>query len=69
MPRPRAVLAISAHWFIKSTAVTAMVQPRVIHDFYGFPAELFAFRYPAPGSPEIAREIVEVIRPRRVELD
>ncbi len=69
MPRPRAVLAISAHWFIQSTAVTAMAQPRVIHDFYGFPAELFAFQYPAPGCPEIAEEIVEVVRPGHVELD
>jgi 4,5-DOPA dioxygenase extradiol len=69
MPRPRAVLAISAHWFIRSTAVTAMAQPRVIHDFYGFPAELSAFRYPAPGSPAIAEEIVEVVRPGHVELD
>lgn len=69
MPRPRAILAISAHWFIQSTAVTAMAQPRVIHDFYGFPAELFAFQYPAVGSPEVAREIVEVVRPGHVEMD
>jgi len=69
MPRPRAVLAISAHWFIQSAAVTAMAQPRVIHDFYGFPAALFAFQYPAPGSPEIAEEIVEVVRPGHVALD
>lgn len=69
MPRPRAVLAISAHWFIKSSAVTAMSQPRVIHDFYGFPSELFAFQYPARGSPEIAQEIVDVARPGHVALD
>lgn len=69
LPRPRAVLAISAHWFIPGTAVTAMQTPRVIHDFFGFPPELFAFDYPAPGAPEVAREIAEVVRPSHVGLD
>ena len=69
LPRPRAVLAVSAHWFIQGSAVTAMAKPRVIHDFYGFPPALFAFDYPAPGDPEIAREIADAVKPSIVSLD
>jgi 4,5-DOPA dioxygenase extradiol len=69
MPKPKAIVAISAHWYTHGTAVTAMAAPRTIHDFGGFPQALFDIRYPAPGDPALAQRIRELLAPVEVALD
>ena len=68
LPRPRAILAISAHWFVPGTFATSGEKPETIHDFGGFPDELYRVQYPAPGDPELARRVVRLLGERRASL-
>lgn len=69
LPRPRAIVCVSAHWYLPATLVTAMAQPRTIHDFGGFPRELFAYEYPAKGDPALASRITSLLAPVGGALD
>lgn len=69
IPKPKAILSVSAHWYTPGTKVTAATQPRTIHDFGGFPRELYAIQYPAPGSPELAARVRELLSPITVSMD
>jgi 4,5-DOPA dioxygenase extradiol len=68
IPRPKAVLSISAHWYIPGCAVTINPAPQTIHDFGGFPEELYQVEYPAPGNPELARRVKDLLAPLSVSL-
>lgn len=67
--KPKAILSVSAHWFVPETAVTLASAPRTIHDFGGFPQPLFEVQYPAPGEPELARRVRNLLKPLEVKLD
>jgi 4,5-DOPA dioxygenase extradiol len=69
LPRPRAVLSVSAHWYLPGTAVTTAAAPRTIHDFGGFPRELFEVQYPAPGDPGMVERVRELLAPLPVRAD
>ena len=69
LPRPRAIVAVSAHWYTRGSAVTAQAAPRTIHDFHGFPPELYAIQYRAPGEPRLAARLAELLAPTPVQLD
>ena len=69
LPRPRAILSVSAHWYVPGTHVTASERPRTIHDFGGFPRELYEVQYPAPGDPALASRVQELLAPLRVGRD
>jgi 4,5-DOPA dioxygenase extradiol len=69
LPKPNAILCVSAHWETRGTFVTAMTEPSTIHDFGGFPKELFEVEYPAPGSPELANETKNIVKKSEVGLD
>lgn len=69
IPKPAAILSVSAHWYVPGTSVTAMPAPRTIHDFGGFPSELYQIDYPAPGEPVLAALTAELLAPLPVQQD
>jgi 4,5-DOPA dioxygenase extradiol len=69
IPKPNAILSVSAHWFVPETAVTISTAPRTIHDFGGFPLDLYQVQYPAPGDPALARRVQQLLAPVPVKHD
>ena len=69
LPRPKAVLCVSAHWYIQDAAVTISTSPKTLHDFGGVPRELYQLQYPAPGDPDLAARVQKFLAPSPVRLD
>jgi 4,5-DOPA dioxygenase extradiol len=69
IPRPQALLCISAHWYVTSAAVSVNTAPGTIHDFGGFPRKLYEVKYPAPGDPDLARRVKKLLAPLSIELE
>src|SRR5262245_27962105 len=69
IPRPKAILSISAHWYLPATLVTVANAPRTIHDFGGFPRALYEVQYPAPGDPQLASRVISLLAPIPVAAD
>ena len=69
IPKPKAIVCVSAHWYLPATLVTAQEEPRTIHDFGGFPRELYEIKYPAPGDPQLANRVKDLLAPVIVTLD
>src|SRR5688572_18766952 len=69
LPSPKTILCISAHWYLPGAAVTINTAPRTIHDFGGFPRELYDVQYPAPGDPNLAQRVKDLLAPLPVAFD
>ena len=69
LPKPKAILSVSAHWYIEDSAVTISTAPRTIHDFGGFPSELYEIQYPAPGDPGLAARVQQLLAPIHLRRD
>ena len=69
LPKPKAIMVISAHWLTEGTYVTCMERPRTIHDFYGFPEELYRLNYPSPGAPSYAKSVIDSVKAVKVKCD
>ena len=67
LPKPKAILVVSAHWLTNGTCVTCVSKPKTIYDFYGFPEELYRLKYPSPGAPEAAEQTIKTVKSTKIE--